>query len=264
MSHLPHSPGTAVAPSISLLGSIQVLNPKGVVEDGYRTSQLTRLAAWLVLNPGLGSADMERALWISGNRRNTRSTAVSKLRKWLGTAPDGTLYLPHQTAATYALHPAVMSDWDHFRRLISPGINATPNIDLEMALHLVLDRPFTTTTGDYSWAEPTAVEMTSVIRDTAYVLASRAAKAGDLERARWAIHQGYLVDQHDELLARTEFRIAAAAGDREEVTQIRSRLLGRPDGELSITTLNAIQTNQPRPREIMSCLRGSRVNRTCR
>lgn len=263
MLNMPHSPGLS-APSLSLLGSVEVLNPHGVVEDTGRVSQLTRLAAWLVLHPGLTAADMERALWISGDRRNTRNTAVSKLRKWLGTAPGGSLYLPHQSAGTYALDPAVMSDWDHFKRLISPGINAAPSVDLEMALHLVRGRPFVSTTGDYSWAEPIRIEMSAVIRDTAYVVAARARKAMNLDRARWALQQGFLVDEHDEVLAREELRLAAAAGDRAAIDQINARLLSRGDGDLALATLEAIRTVRPRHLPATSCLRSGRAGQACR
>ena len=66
-----------------------------------KRGSLTELAALLALFPGRGHASIDEAIW-PGRRvsDNTRNTAMSKLRRWLGRDSGEADYLPRLQVGT--------------------------------------------------------------------------------------------------------------------------------------------------------------------
>jgi DNA-binding SARP family transcriptional activator len=188
--------------------------------------QLTEIAAFMALNPGSDHHGLSEAIW-PGARAvdNTRNTAVSKLRKWLGAAEDGSDYVPWVLDDGYRLHPRVRSDWQMWQELLSKGVAAASDADLATALELVKGRPFAgTNPRRYAWAERERQDMISAIVDASHELASRALLAGDAMLARRAAAAGLQVDPGTELLWRDALKADWLAGDREGLISTADRL----------------------------------------
>lgn len=185
-------PGPPGSVGLTLLGTPQVSGARGQVESN-RTSRLTEYAIWLYLNPGTDRHAMDAALWPENTTRaDSRNTAMSRLRAWLGVA-----HFPKWTQETgYILAPSVTSDWNQFCNLADFGErNDTPTGTrcLRAALQLVEGPPFADAIRPdwYAWATPYVQEMTETIVSAARELAHRYLKEGDLAGARWAIKRGY-------------------------------------------------------------------------
>jgi hypothetical protein len=175
-----------------LLGSPQVHGARGRVET-QRLSRLTEYAIWLHLNPGTDRHAMDAALWPDQvTRADSRNTAMSRLRAWLGVA-----HFPKWTQESgYVLAPSVTSDWSQFRALAALGESdgsSTGTRCLRAALQLVEGPPFTDAIRPdwYGWAAPYVREMTEAIVSAARELAHRYLKDGDLPGSRWAVKRGY-------------------------------------------------------------------------
>ncbi|MFI6585938.1 hypothetical protein [Embleya sp. NPDC050493] len=81
---------------------------------------------------------------------------MSKLRRWLGSDPDGEPYLPMSGDAGYRFASGMTCDWTRFERLVRKGVRLGPlgGADLTTALSLVCGRPFGgTSPRSYIWAE---------------------------------------------------------------------------------------------------------------
>lgn len=227
----PHEPADEDAtpppgvPLIQVLGPVEILNAHGPVEPS-KMRQLTEIAAFMALNPGSDHHGLSEAIW-PGARAvdNTRNTAVSKLRKWLGAAEDGSDYVPWVLDDGYRLHPRVRSDWQMWQELLSKGVAAASDADLATALELVKGRPFAgTNPRRYAWAERERQDMISAIVDASHELASRALLAGDAMLARRAAAAGLQVDPGTELLWRDALKADWLAGDREGLISTADRL----------------------------------------
>ena len=227
----PHEPAPEDAtpppgvPLIQVLGPVEILNAHGPVEPS-KMRQLTEIAAFMALNPGSDHHGLSEAIW-PGARAvdNTRNTAVSKLRKWLGVAEDGSDYVPWVLDHGYRLHPRVRSDWQMWQELLSKGVAAATDADLATALDLVKGRPFAgTNPRRYAWAERERQDMISAIVDASHELASRALHAGDAMLARRAAAAGLQVDPGTELLWRDALKADWLAGDREGLISTADRL----------------------------------------
>lgn len=175
-----------------LLGSPQVHGAHGRVET-QRLSRLTEYATWLHLNPGTDRHAMDAALWPEQvTRADSRNTAMSRLRAWLGVA-----HFPKWTQESgYVLGPSVTSDWSQFRTLAALGESddsPTGTRCLRAALQVVEGPPFADAIrpGWYGWAAPYVREMTEAIVSAARELAHRYLEAGDLPGLRWAVKRGY-------------------------------------------------------------------------
>ena len=87
-------PRESARPLVQILGPVDVLHPRGQIEPSKRR-QLTEIAAFLALYPGADHHGLSEAIWPGARAvENTRNTALSKLRKWLGSSDDGTDYVP--------------------------------------------------------------------------------------------------------------------------------------------------------------------------
>jgi len=113
-----------------------------------------------------------------------RFAALSRLREWLGTAPDGSPWL---STTAWRLHPGVSCDWTDFQELYRLGMNAPRTRRgrrAARALDLVRGGPFLGAHHLYPWAEPFRQDMISAVIDASHELAKRCFAAGDLPAAR--------------------------------------------------------------------------------
>jgi DNA-binding SARP family transcriptional activator len=227
------------APLVAVLGPVEIQHAPELTEPNKR-GQLTALAAFLALNPGHARDAVDEAMW-PGRRVSlaTRNTAMTKLRTWLGTDPDGNDYVPRATADGYRLHPSVRTDWHQFCELIPEGPAKASTANLRAALNLVRDQPFRgANPRRYIWAERIQQEMIAAIGDVADELARRALHAGDTRLALTAVAAGLAAEPVSETLWRHRLRALHAAGDRaaveraaDQLTAIADDLGGELDGE---------------------------------
>jgi len=221
----PVEPGGEPAPLVQVLGPVTVLHARGRLEPDRR-NQLTEIAAFIALHPGLDHTHLDEAKWPGArNLTNTRNSAVSKLRRWLGTAADGTEHLP-DAAAGYRLHPDVRSDWHLWLELLPNGPAGASTEALADALGLVKGQPFAgVNKRTYAWSERGKQEMISAIGDAAHELARRALLAGDATLARQAAAAGLQADPGAELLWRDALRAEWLAGDLAGLNSTADRLI---------------------------------------
>ncbi|QMU76165.1 LysM peptidoglycan-binding domain-containing protein [Streptacidiphilus sp. PB12-B1b] len=228
-------PPSAAGPRVLLLGQVRVIATNGTA-DPSRISQLTALAALLTLRPDPDPHDVDAVLAPSpfyvalpgGNTSQgslrSRASAFSKLRDWLGQAPDGMLCLP---PAGWRLHPAVTSDWADFQELYRQGMHRrTPAADaaLRRALDLVRGRPFDAAYGLYPWAEPYRQDMISAIIDASHELAKRRLAGGDYSGCEAALHSGLGAVPEAEILHRGLMVLYATTGQRDHLAATINQL----------------------------------------
>lgn len=218
---VPQFPPTG--PWLQMLGPVEIHGATGTIEQ-KRSEVCRRLAVFLALHPnGTPGTVIDDTLVITSSYR---LSVLSRLRSWLGEAPDGDEYLPAAVGKKYRLHPDFRSDWDHFNELTKSGINASPTRNLVEALKLVKGRPMSSGTPQlYSWASYHSDQISAKIRDTALLVAERSLEAHDVSQARWAITTAYQAGlQHDEFLARAELRVERAAGNTDGIRAVVDRL----------------------------------------
>ncbi len=215
-------------PVIKVLGPVEMDNAAGKVEP-TKKGRLLEYAAYLSLNPGSSHTSIDDAIW--PNRRsednlNTRNTATSKLRTWLGKNLDGEDYLPrHQAGNGYGFLPEVRTDVDQWHELVAGDPLRASSENLEAALRLVRGRPFE---GHhpryYGWSEPIAQRLISEIVDAAYELSRRRLMEGRWRAAEAAIVVGLSIEPAQERLWRLRILAAHesrnAAAEREAVDRL--------------------------------------------
>ncbi|MFT3876379.1 MAG: LysM peptidoglycan-binding domain-containing protein [Propioniciclava sp.] len=124
-------------PRLSLLGPVELAGCAGT-PPARAVRQCLEYCAWLLLNPGSTAVQMTHALLVADG---TRRSNMSRLRTWLGSDAEGSLYLPDAYSGRIALHPDVTSDWEELRLLTEGGINHLPLDRLVAALELVRGAP---------------------------------------------------------------------------------------------------------------------------
>jgi len=209
-------PVTSTAPRILVLGPVDLVNAAGTVEDSKR-ARLLEYAAYLALNPHATHTAIDDAIWPdrrTEDNLNTRNTATSKLRRWVGHDSGGHEYLPrHQAGGGYVFSADVTTDatdWEHL--LGGDPLNASTE-NLEAALHLVRGIPFEGTHRKrYAWAEPAKQRLISEIVDASYSLAKRRLMEGRWRAAEAAVVVGLRIEPAQENLWR--IRILAAHESR--------------------------------------------------
>jgi len=245
------------APRILLLGTVDVVNARGVVEPS-KASRLTELAAFIALNPGSDAGAIDAAY--SPHKpltENGRVGALSRLRRWLEGDAAGTPYLPrHPEGGKYRFRE-VTTDWQDWCELIPDGPQAAATEALEAALHLVRGQPFEGARARYfAWAEPLKQEMITAIVDGAYELARRRLLDGRWRAAEEAAAKGLHLEPGYEPLWR--LRIMAAhysgntAGQQEAIDRLMVIVSGL-GGDLEEETeqlLQELKTNTPPRRDI--------------
>ncbi|PSL01385.1 LysM domain-containing protein [Haloactinopolyspora alba] len=236
-------PPSSDGPTIMLLGPVEVENAEGPVEQSkYR--QLTEIAAYIALQPGLSHTALDEAIW-PGSRvtQNTRNTAISKLRRWFGSDGAGADYVPRVDTG-YRFHPAVSTDWDLWMHLVGANPVVAGTDQLLRALELVRGQPFTgVNPRRYAWAENIKQDMISAIVDAAHELARRGLEAGDAHLARKAATIGLQVEPGMEVLWRDRIKAEHMAGNRAGITDAVARVTAISDDlgdELEQATVNLI------------------------
>ncbi|MDN5562214.1 MAG: LysM peptidoglycan-binding domain-containing protein [Luteococcus sp.] len=213
----PVDPTAFNHPTLLLLGPVDLQGCRGEAPTRARR-QCVEYAAWIQQHPGRTSSQMARELMVA---ETTRRSNMSRLRNWLGTDPDGQLYLPDAYSGRIELHPAVTSDWEHLQLLIGTGINRTSTDGLVEALGMVRGAPLADAApGQWHWAEEMRTDMASVARDIGLVLAERALAELDLDLARWAVNRALRAAPGDEPLMRARIRTEHLAGNRPEVERL--------------------------------------------
>jgi nucleoid-associated protein YgaU len=218
------------APLVQLLGPVELLRPRGTVERS-KQRQLTEIAAYLALHPGLDHAHLSEAIWPGAAAvDNTRNTALSKLRKWMGTDDLGVDYVPRVLDDGYRLHPDVRTDWHLWLALLPDGPLAATTAELAGALELVKGKPLAgTNPRRYAWAERHRQSMISAVVDAAHELARRALLDADATLARSAAAVGLQADPGAELLWRDALMAEWLAGDLAGLTCTADRLSALAD-----------------------------------
>lgn len=219
----------SASPQILVLGMVVVEGAEGPAEQSKR-ARMTELAAYIALHPGVSSAAVNEAIWPerpADLNSSTRNSTTTKLRRWLGTAPDGGEHLPrHSQDGGYALHPRVGTDlarWDH---LLAGNPLTAPTQNLQEALELVRQRPFHAHhPRRYAWAESITQRLISEIVDAVYELARRQLLAGAWRAAETTLVKGLLVEPAQERLWRMRILAAYEARDEAAVTEATERLL---------------------------------------
>ena len=221
---LPHSPrphedapmtgrlSTPEHPMLLLLGDPDLIGAAGDV-PGRAVGQCLEYCAWLLENPGSTPTAMTRALLIA---ETTRRSNTSRLRSWLGAAPDGVQYLPDAYSGRVSLDPRVSSDWEQFRTMVSGGVNLSSDAALVAALRLVRGEPLGSFEFQWGWAHQLRSDMVAMVVDAAGVLADRALDRGAAEAALWAVRRGRLAAPSNDALASREILALALAGRSSE------------------------------------------------
>lgn len=223
------APVLAAAPRITVLGPVEITGATTLIESSKRT-RLLEQATFIALNPGSSTARLDEAIWPNRggeDNLNTRNTATSKLRRWMGTAQDGRTYLPaFEASIGYRFDPAVRTDVDDWRDLLPDGPLSASTDHLEKALKLVRGRPFQ---GHhrryYAWAEPLTQELISDIVDASYELARRALMESRWRAAEHALVIGLSIEPGQERLWRMRILAAHESHNPEATTEAIDRLL---------------------------------------
>ncbi len=216
-------------PQVLLIGPAELHGAVGA-EPSRSRQQLIEACAWLLEHPGSTATAMAAALGVA---EGTRRSNLSRLRNWLGQAPDGTPYLPDAYSGRILLHPGVGSDWHRLQLLLRPGVDRVGDSTLVAALELVRGAPLADAApGQWHWAEELRADISSALRDVGLVLSERALARGDIDLARWAAARALVVAPEDELLLcariRTEHRAGNSADVERLVNQVarQARILG--------------------------------------
>ncbi len=202
-------------PRLMMLGAVEVGNAAELGEQS-KLGQLTELAMFIALNPGCDSTAIDEAIWPgSAVTKTTRGTAISKLRRWLGTDAAGSSLLPRSDSG-YTLRPGVRSDWDDWRDLLADGPARASVTELRAAIELVRGRPFSGRgRRRYTWADHLAQEMIASIVDACHELALRSLVDHDPWEALRAALLGLSIEPGVELLWRDRLKAEAELGDRD-------------------------------------------------
>ena len=217
------------APQVLVLGPVDLLNASGKVEPTKR-ARLLEYAAYLALHPGATHTAIDDAIWPdrrTEDNLNTRNPATSKLRRWVGTDPEGSEYLPrHQAGEGYAFAPSVTTDVLRWDQLLSQAPAEAPTEHLEDALALVRGIPFEGThRRRYAWAEPIKQRLISEIVDASYELARRRLMEGRWRAAEQAVVVGLRIEPAQENLWRLRILAAHESRNRAAEAEAIERLL---------------------------------------
>lgn len=209
-------------PTVLLVGPVGLIGPHGT-RPTRAVRQCIEYAAWLLEHPGATSTMMASALFVA---EATRRSNMSRLRSWLGSGPDGQLYLPDAYSGRIQLHPGVTSDWNRIQLLTVGGVDRAADANLRAVLDLVRGAPLADAApGQWHWAEEMRTDICSLIRDVGLVLGRRGLERGEVDLARWAINRALVAAPEDERLLVARVRVEHRAGNVSEVERLALRLV---------------------------------------
>ena len=238
MTNVTSLRGAPGVPYVRLLGDVDVVGVADVEHDdpGARARWAstvrrgTELVAFLTEHPGASAVRVHEAMWpdtwhAGAKAATSRNNLVCRVRRWLGTAEDGTPYVPVVSSDSYRLHPDVRSDWQDFRALVGESVTTAPTPALVRALSLVRDAPLSgVKPGRYLWAGMLRDRMLSQISAAAHELAVRGLRAGEGKIARSAATVGRMIDPVDEGHWRNAMRAEAMLRHPAAVDQLMGDL----------------------------------------
>lgn len=208
-------------PEVLLLGPIELVGARGE-RPARAVRQCVEYCAWLLEHPGGTATEMGGQLFVADA---TRRSNLSRLRAWLGSASDGSLFLPDAYSGRIHLHEAVSSDWQLLREMTAGGINRMPFERLRLALELVRGAPLADASpGQWGWAEEMRSDMSALIRDLGVIAARIARERGDLDASRWAANRALVAAPDDELLLGERIRTEQASGRGDDVERLVKRI----------------------------------------
>lgn len=213
-------PSLPTHPTLRLLGDVSLDGAAGP-RPSRAVGQCLEYCAWLLEHPSSTPSAMTRALLIA---EPTRRSNVSRLRTWLGTAPDGAGYLPDAYSGRVMLDDRVTSDWERFRTLLGAGVDLAPDSALVEALRLVGGEPLGSFAFQWMWAHQLRADMVSMIADAACCLADRALERDDTALAQWAVGRGRLAAPDSDEVAAREILTHAAEGRFDDAERAALRL----------------------------------------
>jgi DNA-binding SARP family transcriptional activator len=145
---------------------------------------------------------------------------ITRTRRRLGLARDGTQYIVHAGNGQYLLHPDATLDWTRFRELTATGRAD----DLRAAVSLIAGQPFS---GSYFWwiDIPLIETVRAELVDAADALAEFELTAGSPRVSGRAARAGLLAEPSAEQLWRAVMRAENAAGNLAGVTEAWRRCL---------------------------------------
>lgn len=238
---IANHPSERPGPMVQLLGPIDLTGATGT-EPIRARKQCIEYCAWLLENPGRTSREMASQLFVA---EATRRSNMSRLRTWLGHDPKGLPYLPEAYSGRITLHDEVISDWQLLQQLVPGDIRQAKDSTLVAALEMVRGAPLADAAPQqWGWAEELRLDMVSMIRDIAWVLADRARQIGDLDRVRWATSRGLTAAPDDELLMSQRLRAEHEAGNISESERLSRRIIARArtlDVDLLDDTVDLLQ-----------------------
>jgi len=242
---------------VGILGPVQV-TASGPVER-KRVPVCTELIIYLATHGRRVDkpADLDVALWPDrAVRLSTRTEAIARARRWLGSDADGNPHLPHGHGGELRLGPGVLVDWDLFQRLVRRGLAKGPDgrRDLATALTLVRGKPFEgIPPGRYRWLAETFLEqdIPAAVVDAAHQLARWCLDSADPTGARDAARTAQLVDRYDERPWRDLLEAEHALGNTSQVRALVDDLMTvlevEVDDELTDETRELIERILPKP-----------------
>ncbi len=201
---------------VRVLGSVDFVGGRRPLDR----RQSRELVVYLALHPdGVDEGRLKAALWPErAPQGGAFNEAVSRARRCLGTADDGTHHLPHVRDGLYRLSDGSATDFSllesaYRRARISLSEQSVGS--LAEALALVRGLPFEGSRGfEWAHAEGFVARMEGLVAEAAALVAEWSLECGDNETAIWATRQGTRAALADERLYQLRMRAQAAIGDR--------------------------------------------------
>jgi DNA-binding SARP family transcriptional activator len=211
---------------------VRVLGPVGIDGGGViERRKSEELVVYLALHrDGVDEQRLKTALWPEGGTSpHAFNQAASRARICLGTAPDGSHYLPRRRGGMYRVGEWVTSDVDRLALALRDArVETTPETveRLAAALRLVRGQPFEGVKSGYEWAhsEGFASRFEILAGEAAHLVAEWHLDHGEATAALWAAGQGLLASPADEVLYRDRMRAYALAGNRAAVESVMREL----------------------------------------
>jgi DNA-binding SARP family transcriptional activator len=211
---------------VRVLGGIEV---EGGCQIDRRKSK--ELVAYLALHPdGADEQRLKTVLWPEGAPSgHAFNQLVSRTRICLGSAPDGSRYLPRLQGGRYRLSEWVTTDVGRVEAAFrSARARRAPDTmeRLADALRFVRGQPFEGVKAGYEWAhsEGLASRFEILVGEAAHLLAEWHLEQREATAALWAADQGLLTSPVDEALYRDRMRAYHLAGNAAAVDAVMREL----------------------------------------
>lgn len=248
----PATATPAAAPHIwvRVMGEPVITPPDGrTIDDPGRSRAWTSVITYLATVGRDGATREElRDCWGATSTVSDQSIrqTVSRIRSFLGSAPDGRPLLPElgrggrprdgEPPQAHRLDPAVLTDWEHFQQLVGERPATASDEALAEALALVRGPAFdvpANLAARYEWAKFLNDDITDAVPDTAVHLATRRLDRGDRTGALTAAQAGLKANPARQDL----WRLALSATDGPDRAAL-SRQLHKavPGSEIELAT----------------------------